>query len=297
MQSDILRHLHHLDVDDAFRHAIVQVVEGAGAAPVWLKWREVLEQFGVALGSTAEVLKPFLDAWCLLYLVTLALDHLEDGDTLSDPWFAAQPGAVQYHLVFSTFAVAQHALSQLPTDTLPIHRLVRLYHRWLAAIPQIASGQYLDLVHSSQEVSVQATARTPLELYEKIAAQKTGATFTLGFAGVADLATDGEAIRQAAARAGLAYGLLLQYNDDLLDAAVQQEQPNTLTLERALISSHPEMAEHPARAAQHFWHHIYAQYMAYIPEIVTPLPLAAQTVIYELLNHSFGPSLISSSQQ
>jgi len=297
LRSNLLHSLQQLHVDDAFGSALARLLDGTGDRPTWLVWRESLERFGTELGITPSALAPFLNAWCLLYIVTLALDHVQDGDALSDPWFAAQPAAMQYQLVFSTFAVALHALSQLPAGGIPPERIVRLHARWAASITQIAEGQYLDLAQGAQQAATDTPSQALLTRYERIAAQKTGATFALGFGGVAELATDSAHVVEAASRAGLAYGLLLQYNDDLLDAATQRDRPQALTLERALCAAYPEASAQPAQAAQHFWRHVYAQYIEQFPVILAPLPSAAQTIVFDLLRDSFGPSLIHTAQR
>jgi hypothetical protein len=244
-----------------------------------------MHQFGVALGAAPAPVAAFVAAWRRLYRVTLLLDHLQDGDALEEDWLATLPPAVQYHLAFSAYVEAQRSLAVLDTQQVPPATLVQLQQLWAASVAQLAAGQYRDLTLSPQELAAQPAGA--LDAYEEIAAGKTGASFGLAFGGVALLATDDDALVTAATNAGLTFGMLLQYHDDLCDAAEQSAQPDTLTLGRALLAAQPPDAGQ--LTAEIFWQLIYAHYARSLAQILAPLPPAAQQIIWTLLDASFGP--------
>ncbi|NTU82810.1 MAG: polyprenyl synthetase family protein [Chloroflexales bacterium] len=250
------------------------------------RWLEVIARIAETLSAEPSSIAPFVEAWRQLYVVTLFLDHVQDDDPLDDPQLEALPPPLQYHLAFSVYIAAQHALAHLDPRAIPAARITRLQRFWTASVAQIASGQYLDLTTTS--AAIEATDQSPLDRYEQLALQKTGATFALAFGGAALLATDDEAQIAALTSAGSIYGMLLQYHDDLLDQELQESQPEALTLTRALLAAHPSLAAYGPHAALGFWHSIYAAYTQALTSVLEPLPAATRTIYRELLRQSFG---------
>jgi hypothetical protein len=117
--------------------------------PIWLT---TITQIAITLGLETTAITPFVEAWRAFYNATLLLDHLQDGDPLGDQWLIDQPPAIQYHLAFSSYVVAQQALARLTDDRIPIRRILRLHAFWASSVAQIAHGQYLDLTQSADDL-------------------------------------------------------------------------------------------------------------------------------------------------
>jgi hypothetical protein len=266
--------------------AVSRLLSDTSASTPQPLWLEMIVRIAASLQAEPQAIAPFVAAWRALYTVTLCLDHLQDGDDLGDPWLANLPPAMQYHLAFSTYIAAQHALAQLDERAIPAPRIVRLQRFWATSVAQLASGQYRDLAVACSLPQVQG--EETLNEYEQLAAQKTGATFALAFGGVALLATDDEVQIAALTTAGTVYGMLLQYQDDLIDSAAQERQPTAATLNRALLATHPALAVHRQGAVEAFWAAIYAGYAQALEGVLTPLPAETRRAFADLLRCSFG---------
>ncbi len=251
--------------------------------PIWI---ETISNITTSLKAQPQAIAPFLDAWRALYTVTLCLDHLQDGDDLGDPWLEGLAPGLQYHLAFSLYIAAQHALVTLDAQIIPASRIGRLQRFWAESMAQLASGQFRDLTLT--RTTLQAPGAAPLDIYEQLAAQKTGTTFALAFGGAALLATDDEAQIAALITAGTIYGMLLQYRDDLFDSVDQEHQPDAMTLSRALLAAHPALAAHGPGAVHAFWDSIYSSYSQALEGVLAPLPMETQEVYTRLLHGSFG---------
>jgi hypothetical protein len=247
------------------------------------KWLASFEHLGILLGGDEATVKRFVELWRRLYRTTLVLDHLEDADPLDEPWLAAQPQALQYHLALSAYALASHELTLL-AQTLSPGRGTQLQQLWSSTIFQLAAGQYQDLTAAMSSLSV--VGPQALDRYEEIAVQKTGAAFALVLGGCACIAIDEATLVDAATSAGVVIGMLLQYYDDLLDEVSQQAQPETVTLVRAWASSVGNQQAPPARE---LWQFIYARYAEALERILAPMPAPVCGVIFELLRTMFGP--------
>jgi hypothetical protein len=218
-----------------------------------------------------------------LYSATLILDHLQDDDPLSDPWFADLPTAIHYHLAFGAYVAAEEALFALMSTGVPDARSLQLQRLWRDSLAHLVAGQYADLtqpVRSDIDTAV-------LDRYETIARQKTGASFALAFGGMAILAGTASTQVTAAINVGLLFGMLLQYSDDLHDAPAQESQPTTLTLQRALGERIvPEGA--PVPPQEIVWTAIYTETVRSLGTLMEPLPETAQQVIWKLLTSIYG---------
>ncbi len=110
--------------------------------------------------------------------------------------------------------------------------------------------------------------------------------FGLALGAAAALATDEGALIDAATNAGLVFGMLLQYHDDLVDAEAQVAQPAALTLARAWTTQ--EGVDAPELAPSAAWGLIYAHYHQALGAILAPLPEPGRAVIQALLQDTFG---------
>lgn len=269
---------------------LLQRSAGVAPNPIWL---DAIVRIGTTLDADPGSIAPFLEAWRALYTLTLYLDHLQDGDPLGEPSLEALAPPLQYHLAFSLYIVAQHALAGLEPQAVPAHRIIRLQRFWAASVARLANGQYQDL--TSATADVQSPHSSPLKHYEQVAAQKTGATFALAFGGVAMLATDDEALLAALTAAGTTYGMLVQYHDDLLDSAHQDHQLTAPTLIRALLAAHPELEVYGEQSAHVFWAAIFASYAQALERVLAPLPEATHAAFKQLVQESFGDPLASTA--
>jgi hypothetical protein len=268
-----------------FGAAIDRLCDPQGSLAPHPAWLAGIKQTGSALGCPAAAVGAYISGWRRLYTAILLLDHLQDDDPIDD-WLAELPTPLRYHLAFSVYAAAQQALSVLATYTSPT-RFVRLYGFWTKTVSHLALGQYCDLTGTVTPSN--GTADQTLDAYEAIAAQKTGSVFALAFGGSAMLATDDLAQIDAAGAAGLLFGLLLQYQDDLLDAPRQATQRQTPTFVRALAAVHgvDPAAALPATAA---WALVYTHYLRGLEPILAPLPESARDAITTSFYTTFGAS-------
>lgn len=266
--------------------AVSRLLSDTSASAPQPLWLETITRIASSFQFEPQTIAPFVAAWRALYTVTLCLDHLQDGDDLGDPWLEGLAPGLQYHLAFSLYIAAQHALATLDARIIPASRIGRLQRFWAESMAQLVSGQFRDLSVNLTELQTRGVA--PLDEYEQLAAQKTGATFALAFGGVALLATDDEAQIAALTAAGMVYGMLLQYQDDLVDSATQAHQPEAVTLSRALLAAHPALVAHGQGAVEAFWAAIYAGYTQALEGILAPLPPGTRDVYAELLSRSFG---------
>jgi hypothetical protein len=262
---------------------LLQQSEGVAPNPIWL---DAIARIGTTLGADSQSSSHFLEAWRVLYTLTLYLDHLQDGDALGALWLEALAPPLQYQLAFSLYIAAQHALARLDLQDVPASRIVRLQRFWAESVARLANGQYQDLTFDLDKR--QAERSSPLKQYEQVAAQKTGATFALAFGGVAILATDDEIAIAALATAGTIYGMLVQYHDDLRDDADQEHQPTAPTLARALLAAHPDIVVHGQGGVHTFWATIYASYAQALERVLAPLPAETRGAFTELVQRSFG---------
>jgi hypothetical protein len=265
-----------------FDAALNRLCDGSDTLAPRPAWLQAIQDLGTSLGAEAGAQARFCRSWRTLYTATLLLDHLQDGDYLGDPWLVSLPPPLQYHLAFSAYAVAQQQLADLVHQT-SLERLVRLQTLWASTVRQLAIGQFRDL---TQQVAQSGHAEAEaLDQYESIASQKTGAAFALALGGSAILATEDLARIDAATNAGLLFGMLLQYSDDLLDTEAQASQPATITLARALAATSDVPADLPLGA---YWQLIYAHYSTALQRMLTPLPQPAQNAVWNLLHTTFG---------
>ncbi len=265
-----------------FQTALARFCNGPESLAPLPRWLHAIQQLGMVLGGAPTHLAAFTRAWRTLYSATLLLDHVQDGDELDNDWLATLPAALQYHLAFSAYAVAQRQLHEL-TECTSSTCGAQLHSLWSAAVLELAIGQYHDLTALHYPVGSQPVS---LDAYERIAAQKTGAVFGLALGAAVALARDDTAQIDAATNAGLVFGMLLQYRDDLVDVDAQATQPAALTLTRAWTT--PDGIDAPAIASSAVWGLIYVHYQQALDAILAPLPEPGRAVIQTLLHDSFG---------
>lgn len=262
---------------------VTTLLDGPDTPKARPEWVRVIEVIVEAFGGDPFDFEPFIQSWQDLYTATLLLDHLQDGDKLAPSWFAQLPQPVQYHLVFSAYALAQSFVIG-PYRGIPEHRVARLVKFWSVSVTLIAEGQYRDL---TEAVGVTiADGQSPLDVYEAIIGLKAGSLFALGFGGAAILTTDSDECIEAAINAGKIFGMLLQYGDDLLDADGQLHQPSTITLERALHGARP--FGHEEGTTHLTWAFIYATYVQSLVAVLAPLPGSVREAIRGLVLDTFG---------
>jgi hypothetical protein len=225
-------------------------------------------------------LAPFMAAWGFLYAATIRLDQIQDHDPVDDPLPTNQTAA-QYNLLLAYSVLASSILDQLSAEVFPARRLLRLRRFWSDMLLRMASGQQRDLTAAHPVL-----APDTLDYYEELARAKTGAAFALAFGGVATLLSDDSALIERLTLVGEIFGLLVQYGDDLSDAA---DQPNrTVTFTSAFqyfAQTWPRNQAEPTPAT--FWSTIYQVYCAYVQQLLTDYPTSLQHGVAALFAQAF----------
>ncbi|NCC31909.1 MAG: hypothetical protein EOM24_07770 [Chloroflexia bacterium] len=274
-----------VDGDASFLAQVRQFLDDPTAATPRRIWLETMAKMTIGFGASPGSSDPFIQAWQWGYTATLLLDHLQDGDVITPRWVAEQPLALQYHLAFSSYVLAQRQLAALDPAVIPLRRCQRIQVLWADLLFRCAAGQYRDLTTVAEGHGV--SGEEPLAAYEQICAYKTGTLFALAFGGIAALATDAQPLVEAATNAGMVYGMLLQYYDDLTDTSAQEQQLSTLTLQRALRSMkiHAEEREHLVAIT---WSLVHAQYLRALHAILAPLPDEVQAAFRAMVTQTVG---------
>ncbi len=161
-----------------------------------------------------------------------------------------------------------------------MHRLRQL---WGHSLLEAASGQHRDLAAQWPCSSPQQV----LEFYEDAVRAKAGSIYRIGFGGTAVLATDCQHMVDVFCRVGEAYGVLLQLNDDLLDASTESKP--ALTLSQAYRTAcQTSGLELPPHAVHAYAQQIHQSYFEYVRRLVMTLPQPVQRVVLPLFHQAFG---------
>jgi hypothetical protein len=115
---------------------------------------------------------------------------------------------------------------------------------------------------------------------------KAGAVYALGFGGAAALATDDQESIAALSLVGRAYGTLLQFSDDVLDAPAQEEQALTLPKVYATARKVSGLAL-PSHDVRRYWNNVYWSYFTQVQHALAVLPVGVQTAILQLFRSTF----------
>lgn len=248
-------------------------------------WTWVIPSLQHMLHGESQQITPFHIAWGFMYAVTVRLDHLQDHDPVVDPLPTDQPNA-QYNLIFAYYVLATSLLDDLSPPNIPAHRILRVRRLWSDMVLRMASGQHRDLTIRPGSVN-----DAFLEYYQRIAQAKTGSAFALAFGGTATLLSDDVQLITTMTLVGEIFGALVQYNDDVLDAAAQSNP--TLTLPGAFHHAYPLSGlaanEHTASA---FWAYIYQAYCAHISQLIKDVPSDLQAGILLLFANAFERPLL-----
>jgi len=279
LRDMVARRLADIDLLPELRQTLLRLsaVDEAWCGSEW-QWAWVIPAIQAAFGGEDLPVQPFIAAWTTMYAAIVRLDHLQDGDAVDELLRQSGRTATQYNLVLAYYVLASSLLDDLAPDAFPLRRIRRLYRLWSDLILRTASGQQRDLVIET----VSDTAN--LAAYHDLARAKTGSTFALAFGGVATLMSDDQAIIDACLVVGDLFGALVQYHDDVLDAAAQ---PNaTLTLPDTLAQAYPEIAA-GVRTPQQFWSHLYQAYRAYVEQVLTAVPEQLAAAVLALFVRAF----------
>jgi hypothetical protein len=244
-------------------------------------WGKVIPKLQHILGGESESIAPFAAAWLLMYAATIRLDHLQDDDPVDDPLPVNRPSA-QYNLVLTYYVLATGLLDMLSAESIPVQRILRLRQFWTDMMLRMAGGQQRDLIAHNTSCS-----DAPLDYYQQLAQAKTGAVFALAFGGTAILLSDDERLIETLTMIGELYGTLLQYSDDLLDAAAQ---PNpTLTLPEALTLAHPvHVSDKTGHTPAAFGAYLYSVYYDQAAWVLAHMPTNVQTGILDMFVQTFA---------
>jgi hypothetical protein len=230
----------------------------------------------------AEQIAPFAAAWLTMYGAITHLDDVQDGDVLLPPFQESISTPAQYTIIFGYYLLAQRFLDLLDLDHFSLHRITRVRQFWTEMMLRMAGGQYRDLMPPSNTDSADI-----LDKYQQLAQAKTGSTFMLAFGGTAMLLTDNKTIYESMAIIGEIYGTLLQYGDDINDAATQTNI--TLTLPHAIDIAQEDIENKVV--PESLFPAIYAMYYASIEQHLVHLPPNLQLGIRTIFERTFTSPL------
>jgi hypothetical protein len=240
---------------------------------------QVIPRIVRLFSNTHEIADPFAAAWLTMYAAIIRLDDLQDGDELLPPFPVTAPTHEQYTILFGYYLFAHRLLDLLNPKLIPFARITRVRQFWSDMMLRMAAGQYRDLnpPHSA--------GTSILDEYQQIAQAKTGATFALAFGGTTMLLTDDPTIYEGMALIGEIYGTLLQYGDDINDAATQPNTTLTLPAALKLVQSESMIID-----AESVFPVIYPLYYAAVEEHLKCLPLPIQSGIRSIFEDTFPGS-------
>lgn len=243
-------------------------------------WTGIISTIQHVFHGESQHITPFRIAWGFMYAVTVRLDHLQDRDPVEDPLPTDQPNA-QYNLLFAYYVLATSVLDDLSPTDVPAHRILRVRRLWSDMVLRMASGQHRDLTANLGSVN-----NAFLEYYQHIAQAKTGSAFALAFGGTATLLSDDMQLITTMTLVGEIFGALVQYQDDVLDAAAQSNPTLTLAsaLQHTYLLSGFAAKEHTPSA---FWAYIYQAYRAQVDQLIKDVPSDVQAGILLLFADAF----------
>jgi len=297
MSNVLFQRLSQASVLPELRAALVHLVEhdwsreSSAAQEHGTLYAALASIFGMLGGGEQKALEPFLIAWYTLRAAVLRLDHLQDADIdLTDDFKTDATHAQHYNHILASYVLATAMLDEIDNQLIASARIHRLRRLWNDSLLEAASGQERDLTAQWSYSSPQEV----LEFYEQAIRAKAGSIYRIGFGGVAVLATDNQPTIDALCRIGEVFGTLLQLNDDLLDAAVEDEPALSLSqaYRTACEASGLELPTHGVHA---YARHVYRSYLEYVRRLVMTLPLATQHVVLSLFHQAFGSDDESSS--
>lgn len=286
----ILERIGQLPVLPELQAALVHLVEQDWSRDASLhaqnqRLEEVLMAVYQGLGGGDPVhVRPFILAWHTLRAALLHLDHLQDDDRELDRLFEPAASVSQrYNLILAYYQLALTMLDDLDASQIAPHRFRLVLRFWNERLLQAASGQQRDLGGLQQTDQMQVV----LDHYEQAMKAKAGSIYAIGFGGTALLATDDNVSIEALTRIGEAFGTLLQFSDDVLDAADQSEPG--LTLPSAYRTAHTaSKIRLPPHSLQLYASFIYQSYMEQIRKLVAPLPPSVQEGLLSAFRHTFA---------
>jgi hypothetical protein len=233
----------------------------------------------VVLPGPEPIVTSYRDSWTLMYATIGRLDSLQDGDPLQALPQVETVGE-HYNLVFASYVLAASLLDDLAMRV-PDGRLSRLQRLWNDCMLRMADGQQQDLASGAAPLAFET-----LGIYQQIAQAKTGATYALAFGGVATLLADDHRLVDALTQVGEIYGTLVQYADDLRDAA---SQPNAALTLPALLPFIPHGRDLiPSQIASAFWSYVYTRYREAALDLLASYPNVRDAVAV-LFTDVFGP--------
>lgn len=277
----VTQRLQHTALLPEFQHALQRMAAYDQSYAATSHWGSIIPAIQCVLGGAPEVIAPFAAAWSLMYAATIRLDHQQDGDPVDHPLPTVDRPSAQYNLIFGYYVFATGLLDLLSSDLIPAQRILHLRRFWTDTMLRMAGGQQQDLTTHPTDC-----VETPLNHYQQLAQAKTGAAYALAFGGTAILLNDDLRLIEALTVVGELYGTLIQYSDDLLDAAAQ---PNlTLTLPDALILARPaHVSDHTGHTPTAFGAYLYRTYYEQAALILAELQPAVQEGMLGLFRQTF----------
>lgn len=285
----IRAHLATLPVAESLSQALIQMVERdvlrLSDVP---HWSMTISRVGRALHVDPEAITCFEAAWGLLYITMRRLDHVQDNDSIDDDAFSQLSVPMRYHLMLCAYLLSASILEQLEDRPVGTERRRRLRHLWHESLFRAASGQHQDLALQTQ------TTQPTMEQYQTLVHGKAGPLYRLAFGGLATLASDDQVIISVLTDVGELYGALVQYADDLVDAAVSSSQDSHLAA--ILVSERPDLGLYGTIAASRFFEEIARAYQAHAAALLEHVEHALAQEILTFFEETFACSPIARHQ-
>lgn len=238
---------------------------------------QIIPSVGKLLDVDTVACQAFAQAWLLMYAAIQHLDHLQDGDEITDALLQDGTVAVQYNRVFSYYVLATSLLDAVSGQAEYMRHLRQF---WTDCMLHMAFGQQLDLVAALPDTGV-----PEFEAYQHVIQAKTGATFALAFGGPALMAGAKSSVFDALTAVGCIYGMLLQLRDDIYDRN-HTGQPK-LSLPH-LVSALPIKDAKDSDIAEAFWSFIYPHYYVAVVDQMATCTSRLRDGVLHLFTSVFG---------
>ena len=191
----------------AHLHRLLSFDEQRLSLPTNKAWSGLIPRLAQMMMQKPEQIHALTDAWNIMYLASVRMDHTQDVESDLDVIAQQLPVSIQYQLFFTYYVFATQLLTQLH-HVFPDNDLLKLYQLWSESMLQLSGGQLGSLLRHDE---------LNFANYQSIILRKAGVVFSLAFASVAILANlDAEQVENMS-MLGAYYGCIVQIQDDRFD--------------------------------------------------------------------------------
>lgn len=275
----IERRLAHLDLPESIIGMLTRVVvDDVARLQERIEVGSVISRMADLFDNHTRPYKPLHAAWLVMYAAIQRLDHLQDGDIEEMPLSFLPSIPARYNFALGCYVLASSLLDDLDGN-FPAENVQRVRRLWHDMMLRMVAGQQLDL-HSQ----IASTDQLTTDDYQAIVRAKTGATYMLAFTAPALLAGADDQTARAVAVVGEIYGMLLQFFDDIHDAAAQDAAAAFSNLLQSGFGVSPEQL--PALLNEY----LYPMYRTAAFQAIAHLPQIIQEGVRTLFADAFEMS-------